>query len=228
MGWRKQARKMQEDTSRGELAKAFNKLASCVYLTIDPQRHYCDPAFNPHRGTTATDKICRAIAEKAGQMRKSGLRIGWVYSTRHGEGPQQAFGGWHVVAPKSTDIVAFKQGNSAIAHPFDIHTQGGGELQDMLEQEGKKTLLVGGFNLAACVQDTVKSALAAGYDVFVVADLCGNDRFSENHSIHSFRQEMDFYQPYLARRCAELSAPAPGRLLYTDSTTVLKTLKKSR
>lgn len=228
MGWRKQARKMQATAAKQELTKAFNSLSSCIYLTIDPQKHYCDPNFNPRRGTAATDKTCRAIAEAVPQLRDRKLRIGWVYTSRHGEGPLQAFGGWHVVTPKASDLVAVKSRDAAIPHPFDIHTRGDGNLHDLLRQEKKKTLLVGGFNLAACVEDTVKSALAVGYDVFIVADLCGNDRFSENHSIHSFRQEMDIYQSYLARRTREKSLPAPGNLHYTDSASVLKALKKSR
>ena len=49
-------------------------------------------------------------------------------------------------------------------------------LDDVLKIDGKKNLLVCGFNLCACVYSTAADGVARGFKVSVILDLSGNDR----------------------------------------------------
>ncbi len=252
MGWRQKINKHRRKLSQKALSKAFNKLSSCVFLAIDPQKHFCDPIYNPRRGTEKTDALCTEINKAAQEFRRRSLSICWVYSDKFSQGPNGSFGGWHNVSPHEKDLIAGKHGNSAFEHPFDVHIQGGGPLGAMLAQNNKKHLLVAGFNLAACVEDTVKSALAHGYNVFVIEDLCGNDAFSAaHHSLLDFKQDMLRYCSRLEKIADEAQSskktpplnepptipptPAPyipsrpfGALHYTTTEAISKALVCAR
>ena len=52
-----------------------------------------------------------------------------------------------------------------------------GYIDDVLRKNSITHILACGFNLSACVRDTVEDGLAAGYDTTLLQDLTGNNRY---------------------------------------------------
>lgn len=131
-------------------------------LLIDIQKKYCDPAG--HRGTAETAAVARKIASIVPAFRAAGLPLYPVYAHRSYDAPDIDF---YEFIPAPHDTVIRKDADSAFK---------GSKINTILRRDGCRTLLVCGFNLNACVFDTVCDALDAGYAVWLLRDLTGNDR----------------------------------------------------
>lgn len=135
-------------------------------LLIDIQKRFCDPAAG-HRGNDATLAVARRIAALAPTFRAAGVPFYPVYTpSRHD--PDGAIDHCEFV-PLRRDNVLHKSTNSA----FESSA-----IKSTLSRRGHHTLLVCGFNLNACVFDTVYDAVSADFAVWLLQDLVGNDNYN--------------------------------------------------
>lgn len=142
-----------------------NAPGDTALLVIDVQKEFCYPGGR--RGTQETDKVAGRIASIVPEFRAAGIPVYAVYWTqRPKQGPHTA--GFYRFLPEPKDIFFGKTSNSAFAD---------GSLSVTLRQKGHSNLLVCGFNLAACVQDTVLDGNRLGFKTFLLSDLTGDDRF---------------------------------------------------
>ncbi len=140
---------------------AFNNAA---LLVVDVQREFCDPTYHP-RGSFETNMIAQNIAKLVPQFRKAGLP---VYAVHFGLPVNNIYEAhFHHFKPAKEDTLISKLSNSAFGRR-------GNQTAKTLHKDGRQTLLVCGFNLSGCIKDTVLDARRAGFDVFVITDLCGN------------------------------------------------------
>lgn len=133
-----------------------------AFVTIDVQGEFCDPnspLANNNNVPQETVNLCEQIQSISCAFRKACVRNYHVlYYNNYGERdffklqPDKAAG----------DRIIIKNDDSA----FD-----GSNIDAVLQGDKKKTLLVCGFNLSACVLETVVHARKAGYEVYVLTDL---------------------------------------------------------
>lgn len=137
-------------------------------LIVDVQKRYCDPRGK--RGNALTDGVSARISIIAAAYRAMGLPIYVIHTSASpwlGGRP-----GFHHFRPdRKQDVLVRKVFDSGFHN---------GELAEQLRRDGRKSVLVCGFNLSACVRATAIDAKAAGFDVKLVRDLSGNDNY--NHS----------------------------------------------
>jgi nicotinamidase-related amidase len=140
-----------------------------AHVIIDVQREYCDPNFTPYfmrpRGNEYTASISKRIVTFADSLRQADIPTFVVYFSR-GDKPEHAGGGFYKLTPAPGDILVAKDHNSAFQ---------GGHIDDELRRRNIKGLLISGFNLTACVRQTVIDARKHGYATHIVADCVGND-----------------------------------------------------
>lgn len=137
-----------------------------VHVMIDVQREFCDPGYGS-RGTGETDRIAGHIADVAAAFRSACVPTYMVYfSYSENIGPETAGGGFHRVRPVSGDILVGKWDDSAFASS---------DIKKIFQRNAVKGLIVSGFNLNACVRETVTDACDEGYAVIVMEDCVGND-----------------------------------------------------
>jgi len=133
----------------------------------DVQREFCDPALP--RGTTATDQLAGRIESLVPLFRAAGLPV-FVVQTKPAMTIGKFEGDFHRFQPHTNDTLVQKSGNSAVAN---------GTLLELLREKGAEKVLVCGFNLSACIRETVFDLLAWDMPVTVLRDLCGNDKLNE-------------------------------------------------
>ena len=126
-------------------------------VIIDVQRQICDPE---ERGTDETVAIAKRIRSIVPAFRAAAVPVYAVYSNAIHEHDFFKF------IPAESDTLVIKNYDSAFKAT---------KLKELLEQEGKKLLLVCGFNRAACVMTSVVDARKTGFDVCLLKDLTGND-----------------------------------------------------
>ncbi len=138
------------------------KPGETALLIIDVQREYCAP-LGP-RGTLKTRKISSDIKRLTPAFRAAGIPTYVVYY----DDADKPLGkvDFYKVKPGPQDIAVRKYTDSAFRS---------GKLRGLLEEHGRKKLLVCGFNLSACVAQTIEDARREGYDVTLLSDLTGND-----------------------------------------------------
>lgn len=136
-------------------------------LIIDVQRTYCAPLGQ--RGTMKTRKISNDIKRLTPAFRAAGVPTYVVYYDETDKPLREV--DFYKVKPGPKDIAVRKYTDSAFRS---------GKLRTLLEEHGRKKLLVCGFNLSACVAQTVEDARREGYDVTLLRDLTGNDSMNTN------------------------------------------------
>ena len=136
-------------------------------LIIDVQRTYCAPLGQ--RGTLQTRKISNDIKRLTPAFRKAGIATYVVYYDEADKPLREV--DFYKVKPGPQDIAVRKYTDSAFRS---------GKLRGLLQEHGRKKLLVCGFNLSACVAQTVEDARREGYDVTLLRDLTGNDSMNAN------------------------------------------------
>jgi len=81
---------------------------------------------------------------------------------------------------KKGDIAVPKNDNSAFK---------GSDISKRLKEAGIKTILVSGFNTNSCVRRTVTDALDEGFNVWLLEDCVGNDKYNTG-SGEKYKTEM--------------------------------------
>lgn len=131
--------------------------------TIDFQDPFCEP--NRCRGTKDTKKIATRIQSAIPPFRAAGIPVYAIYSSPDKK-KDIADIGFYKFIPAAHDVLVRKNRNSA----FD-----GSNIEDILKKDQRKLLLACGFNLNACVQETLMDARRVGFEVCLLRDLTGND-----------------------------------------------------
>lgn len=133
-------------------------------LLIDVQKEFCDP--KGRRGTAETREICERIQRLTPAFRNAGVP---AYSVYMAFIPVLNRAGYYLYRPEKDDVQIRKSTDSAFASS---------KIDRILKADGRRHLLVCGFNLNACVYKTVVDACNAGYRVVILEDLTGNDRLN--------------------------------------------------
>lgn len=135
-------------------------------MVIDVQKQFCDPQTNYKRGSFETNLIATNIQDASTAFRKASIP---VYAVHFGTKAKTAAEvDFHHFAPTPKDTLISKITNSAFEGPNN-------QTNKTLSDDGRKLLLMCGFNLSACVMTTAIDAVTYGYDVCVLEDLTGND-----------------------------------------------------
>jgi nicotinamidase-related amidase len=152
--------------------------AATALMIVDMQAQYCSPWSR--RGNRETRDAAARIMRAVPQFRAAGIPLypvyladapdAWMAQVRaqHPQGLDH-----YKFHPARHDRVVLKNRNTAF---YD------GTLAPRLRGDGIGTVLVCGFNLNACVRATACDAAAAGFDVRLLEDLCGNDNDNRHFS----------------------------------------------
>lgn len=146
-------------------------------LVIDVQQEFCDP--NGKRGNDETREVSQRIKNLVPEFRKAGIPVYVVYFSKEVKRVEDI--DFYEFRPEKSDFVIPKSEDSA----FD-----GSSIHKILARHGRKSLLTCGFNLNACIFDTVMDARSKGYDVRLLRDLTGNDNDNDRNSTEVYVQQM--------------------------------------
>lgn len=138
-------------------------------LVIDVQKEFCDPSKK--RGNQQTEVIAKRIRALVPQFRQASVPVyaiyfDWSAKKKKKEASEVDF---YEFQPEPEDVLVGKDRDSAFT---------GSDIEKILRKDGRKSLLVCGFNVSACVRDTVMDAREKGFDVTLLEDLAGNDNLN--------------------------------------------------
>lgn len=133
-------------------------------LVIDVQKEFCDP--NRPRGNEETEVVSKRIKSLIPEFRNAGVPVYAIYFDRDKRKKEISEIDFYEFEPHPDDMLVAKNDDSAFR---------GSDIKALLEKDGKKNLLMCGFNTSACVMSTVLDARRAGFDVTLLRDLTGND-----------------------------------------------------
>lgn len=149
--------------------------ADVAVLLIDVQDIFCDP--KGPRGSDETKEVSERIGSIIPAFRAAGIPVYAVYTEspynksyhkrRADKNNTQGFYKYHPVA-----------GDCIVAKTWDSAFQST-ELDKILKKDGRRKLLVCGFNFSACVKETVIAARNHGYETWLMPDLTGNDSLNQ-------------------------------------------------
>lgn len=145
-----------------------NLLARTAFVAIDVQREFCDPLHESKRGTAKTQDIAGRIGRFLPDIKKTGMLTVSTYFNTGNLGVESSCGGLYKTSHIDWQINLPKQHNSIFAETY---------ISDSLKSVGCSNLVFCGFNAGACVRESVFDALSLGFDVTVLSDLIGQDRF---------------------------------------------------
>ena len=131
-------------------------------LVIDVQNKYCNP--KGFRGNKETDDVSKRIQLMVPEFRSAGVPVYVIYYSKEGKGASEI--NFYKFKPTSDDVLIAKKGDSAFKSS---------KIKKVLKKDRRKSLLVCGFNLNACVKNTVIDARENGFNVSLLRDLTGND-----------------------------------------------------
>ncbi|MFH1157279.1 MAG: cysteine hydrolase [Pseudomonadota bacterium] len=136
-----------------------------VFVVIDVQNQFCIPGAG---GNAQIEAISERIQSLAQEFRKAEIPVYAVYyfDDMKKKASEEDF---YKFTPDKNDISITKTESSAFQ---------GSSIKEILEKDHKKRLVVCGFNLSSCVLNTVMDARKAGFEVWLLQDLTGdNDHF---------------------------------------------------
>ena len=134
-------------------------------VVVDVQRKYCDPKTG--RGNKETLRVSEKIGRVLPTFRQAGLPVYLLYFNHAAQKKHEV--DFFNITPTKGDIAVHKYSDSAFAS---------GHFAKRIAKAGHRRLLVCGFNLNACVLSTALDARARGYEVDLLRDLSGNDRYN--------------------------------------------------
>ena len=147
-------------------------------LVIDVQKEFCDP--KGRRGNRTTAKVSRRIQSLTPEFRKAGIPVYAVYFS-YKKRQKAADIDFYEFTPHPDDTLIRKDRDSAFK---------GSKIKEILKKDKKNLLLTCGFNLNACVRDTVIDANKEGFDVCLLSDLTGNDNTNDAHTKMEMLREL--------------------------------------
>ncbi|MCP4354557.1 MAG: cysteine hydrolase [Proteobacteria bacterium] len=136
-------------------------------LVIDVQEKYAHPKYG--RGNQKTAITANRIASIIPFFREASIPIYAIHYTRSSKKLSDIDFFLFKPSPEKGDKVIRKNKESA----FEKNN-----LKRKLKTKSINNLMVCGFNLAACVHDTILDARKAGFNVQLLTDLCANDENS--------------------------------------------------
>ena len=128
-------------------------------LVVDVQKKFC--AKEVGLGNDETVAVSKHIGSLAPEFRKASVPVYAVYCSIPGSRQTD----FYEFEPCFGDVLIGKNRDSAFA---------GSNIRDILEKDHMKLLLICGFNLNACLKETISDARKAGFDVCLLRDLAGN------------------------------------------------------
>ncbi|MCE9507433.1 MAG: cysteine hydrolase [Alphaproteobacteria bacterium] len=142
-------------------------------LVIDVQKMFCDP--EGRYGNAETEQVSKRIQSLVPEFRKAGIPVYAVYVAFEPKDISEV--DFYEFSPHQDDVPVRKVETSAFK---------GSDIKEILQRDKRKLLLTCGFNLNACVRETVEDARDAGFDVCVLRDLTGNNKGCDgnNAEIH--------------------------------------------
>lgn len=210
------------------------KPRSSVFMPIDLQVYFCCPEKG--QGNAATLAVTRKILSIAPEFNRLGMRNLWVYySFAEATSETRVYGGpflHDVPTEDAMNIVATKTSD-------DGFRRAGMHLARTAEKMKLRTLFMGGVSQNACVSRTAMGAMARGYDVVIVGDLCANNtRFKgdladivrdERMIKRGDRKSQEFMFGYkIAPHLAKSGITRPGRLAFTTAADLLHRLEQAQ
>lgn len=151
------------------ISKARNlsrqSLGSFAHVVVDAQKLFCDPGSEKYLGNADTDLTTDNIIHFDSELTKFHIPTYWVYYDVENEGPDRACGGFHKVKPDKSSVI-----RKASTDAFF-----GTGLYRKLKNQGINNVIVSGFNLTACVRDTLIGARQRELNTWLVADCSAND-----------------------------------------------------
>lgn len=158
----------------------LSDISKMAFLVIDAQEAFCKKIpgeivteeTETCAGNDDTELACRRLQAVVPDFRKAGMS---VYSIYLGEKKD-----FYIYEPASSDVLVQKDASSAFRSS---------NIDSLLRDAGKETLVMGGVNLSACVMMTALDARAKNYEVYVLLDLTANSDINAQGEIY-FTQMM--------------------------------------
>lgn len=165
------------------IPKFDSTLKEVVLLVLDVQKQFCIPEAG---GNAKIEAISERIQSLAPEFRKAGIQVYPIYYFDDIK-KKASEADFYKFTPDKNDIPITKTESSAFQ---------GSSIKEILEKDHKKRLVVCGFNLSSCVLNTVMDARKAGFEVWLLQDLTGdNDHFiykdirSKEDSLRKMQEE---------------------------------------
>lgn len=144
---------------KAEPADAAHLPCEIALVIVDAQKIFCDP--QGQRGNDFTDAVAKKIQNLVGEFRKAAIPVYACWDSRSTNIPA-----FHEFTPTEDDKLIKKSSDSAFE---------GSDINDVLNADGRKMLLICGFNATACAYETARDGQRAGYNVCFLTDLVAND-----------------------------------------------------
>lgn len=155
---------------------------SVALLVIDVQEVFCSEQY---RGNSKTEEMAASIGRVVPAFREAGVPVISIYfdprALFHTRIYKEEGGYYHFRPDPDKDLEVRKTMTNAF-HSSD--------LKEKLEMNGYKDLLFCGFNLTACVAETMKSAFDDARSVTLLKDLSCNGGLTRTPDKH----REDFYE----------------------------------
>lgn len=149
------------------------KFGDTALLVIDVQDEFCNPIRE--KGTRFTHNTAQRIANMIEEFRAEGVRIySFYYRLPHEKGIDP-----YLYEPQGKDMVFRKTCDSAFQ---------GTSIERLMNDANVKTVITCGFNLSACVYETVLDARKCKFDTIVVSDLVADGQGVERTSVTAVRE----------------------------------------
>lgn len=160
-------------------------------LVVDVQPEFASAA-RPLAGNKYTELVSHRIAALLPNFRRAGVQVYPIYFRMDSDylrgtlfhPPESLF---FKFTPVAQDKIVAKSENSSFA---GVEELSGLPLQAALERDGRDTLLVCGFNLFACVLETITDIRALPYRRYLLRDLSGN---GGRENAHATGHKEDFH-----------------------------------
>lgn len=157
-------------------AKKHKKLGDTALFVIDVQDEFCNPART--RGTQRTHAAAERIADIIEDFRAEGVRIySFYYRLPHEKGIDP-----YLYEPAGKDMVFRKTCDSVFQ---------GTSVERLIRDANVKTVITCGFNLSACLYESVLDARKRGFDTIVAGDLVGDGTNVAKPAIEAVREMKD-------------------------------------
>ena len=186
--------------------------SSFAHVVVDVQKLFCEPNAKKYLGNADTDLTTDNIIHFSSELSKFEIPTFWVYYDVENKGPDQACGGFYKVKPDQDSLI-----RKASTDGFF-----GTGLYRKLKNQGISNVIVSGFNLTACVRDTLIGARQHELNSWLVADCSAND-----NNCHKAKSEGWYYRLWGLERNAVTITSAKHVLDAMGSKAVMPALTRN-
>ncbi len=133
-------------------------------LVIDVQKRFADPNHRNGSGTEETKEVSERIASIVPEFRKAAIP---VYAVYYRNKNKRGLDAYKFKPKKGIDEIIMKNATSSFE---------GSDIRNILKENGIKKLLICGFNLSACVKQTIIHARKDDdFEVCLLEDLSADN-----------------------------------------------------